>query len=159
MSASVTGPPATAHRKIVQLYEYWRKKAPGPGRLPARGDIDPVDLGALLPNVWLVDVVGDPPRFRFRLIGGAVSKMGMPAKVGDFVDEFVQAEAKAQTMAEFAAAARERLPVWFRGPARMPYETKMFELERIFLPLASDGVRVDILLCLTVYYSLDGREI
>ncbi len=41
----------------------------------------------------------------------------------------------------------------------MPYETKMFELERLFLPLASDGVHVDILLCLTVYFTLDGREI
>ncbi|HTZ79084.1 MAG TPA: PAS domain-containing protein [Stellaceae bacterium] len=159
MSSTVTEPPATAHRKIIQLYEYWRKKIPGPGLLPGRRDIDPVDFGPLLPNVWLVDVVGEPPRFRFRLVGGAILKMGMPAKVGDFVDDFLQSTDKAQTMAEFEAAARERRPMWFRGPAKMPYETKMFELERIFLPLAGDGTRVDILLCMTVYYSLDGREI
>jgi hypothetical protein len=35
----------------------------------------------------------------------------------------------------------------------------MFELERLFLPLAADGRSVDMLLCMTVFYSLDGLEI
>jgi hypothetical protein len=159
MSERITEPPATAHRKIVQLYDYWRKVAPAPGILPARANIDPVDIGLLLRNIWLVDVVGDPARFRFRLIGDAVQRMGMPAKVGDFVDDFLPEENKVRMMAEFESAARDRTPVWFRGQARMPYETKMFELERLFLPLAADGVHVDVLLCLTVYFTLDGREI
>ena len=159
MAARIAEPPATAHRKIIRLYDYWRKSAPGPGLLPARGNVDPVDLGALLPNIWLVDVVGEPARFRFRLIGGAVQRMGMPAKVGDFVDDFLPEESKAQMMTEFQSAVSDRKPVWFRGRAKMPYETKMFELERLFLPLASDGVHVDVMLCLTVYFTLDGREI
>lgn len=159
MSERITELPPAAHRKIVRLYDYWRKVSPGPGLLPSRGNIDPVDIGTLLPNIWLVDVVGEPPRFRFRLIGGAVQRMGMPAKVGDFVDDFLPEEHKVQTMAEFRLAASDRRPVWFRGQAKMPYETKMFELERLFLPLAADGVHVDILLCLTVYFTLDGREI
>jgi hypothetical protein len=31
------------------------------------------------------------------------------------------------------------------------------ELERVFLPLA-DGASVDMLLCMTVFYASDGRE-
>ena len=41
----------------------------------------------------------------------------------------------------------------------MPHDAQMFSLERIFLPLAADGRTVDMLLCLTVYYSTDGRDI
>ena len=33
------------------------------------------------------------------------------------------------------------------------------ELERIHLPLAGDGTTVDMILCLTVYYSFLGGEI
>jgi hypothetical protein len=35
----------------------------------------------------------------------------------------------------------------------------MFELERLFLPLATNGSSVDMLLCMTVFYSLDGLDI
>jgi hypothetical protein len=154
-----TAVPATAHRKILELHEYWRRKIEAGGRLPARRDIDPVDIPRLLENVWLLDVVGEPQRFRFRLIGGALHRMGIPGKVGDFADELLPDGNRNAVMEDFRRAARERKPVWFRGKARVPHAVSMFELERLFLPLATNGSSVDMLLCMTVFYSLDGLDI
>ncbi len=151
--------PATAHRKILQLYEYWRRRAEAIGRLPSRKDIDPLDIPKLLENIWLLDVVGEPQRFRFRLIGGALHRMGIPGKVGDFADELLPDGSEKAVMEDFRRAARERVPVWFRGKASVPHTTEMFELERVFLPLATDGSTVDMLLCMTVFYTLDGLDI
>ena len=41
--------------------------------MPARRDIDPAEIPDLLPNVVLVDVERDPPDFRYRLIGTAIT--------------------------------------------------------------------------------------
>lgn len=151
--------PASAHRKILELHEYWRRKVEATGRLPARKSIDPLDIPKLLENIWLLDVVGEPRRFRFRLIGGALHRMGIPGKVGDFADELLPRGNEDAVMEDFRRAAGERKPVWFRGKARVPHAVSMFELERLFLPLAADGSTVDMLLCMTVFYSLNGLDI
>ena len=44
---------------LADLYEYWQSRRRGDG-LPARGDIDPVDIPALLEHLILVDVLRDP---------------------------------------------------------------------------------------------------
>jgi hypothetical protein len=58
---------------FLEFYEYWLGKGRGAGKaMPARADIDPLDIPALLANVFLIDVVpGNPRRFRFRLVGTA----------------------------------------------------------------------------------------
>lgn len=157
--ADANAVPVSAHRKILELHQYWRRKAEAIGRLPARRDVDPVDIPTLLENIWLLDVVGEPRRFRFRLIGGALHRMGIPGKVGTFTDELLPDGNEDAVMVDFHRAVRERKPVWFRGKARVPHATSMFELERLFLPLATDGSTVDMLLCMTVFYTLDGLEI
>ncbi|HUN48254.1 MAG TPA: PAS domain-containing protein [Stellaceae bacterium] len=151
--------PATAHHKIRKLYDYWRGIAASAGRLPGRRHIDPLDIPTLLENIWLLDVVGAPPQFRFRLIGSALQRMGIPGKVGDFVDQLLPTGGDDPVMEDFRRAARDRVPVWFRGKARVPHTTEMFELERLYLPLAADGSTVDMLLCMTVFYTLGGVDI
>jgi hypothetical protein len=152
-----TAPPATAHPKIAELHDYWRRLAPAPGMLPARRQIDPVDIPGLLANLWLADVVGEPPRFRFRLIGGAMERIGVAAAKGDFFDRHVPDDC--MPMRQFRFVVAERQPVWFRGPAFLPHRAKMFELERLTLPLAGDGATVDTLLTITVFYMPDGQQI
>lgn len=58
-----------SHR-IRTLNAYWQAKAHG--RMPARSEIDPVDVRELLPNLMMVDVIGEPARFRYRLVGTRV---------------------------------------------------------------------------------------
>lgn len=157
MSDIVSVPPATAHAKIRALYDYWLGQAPAPGKLPGRQHLDPIHIPKLLENVWLVDVIGNPARFRFRLIGGAAHRIGSRAIAGDYVDKSLAEDSEPMRQLRLVVSSRE--PVWFRGPVFMPHDAQMFSLERIFLPLAADGRTVDMLLCLTVYYSTDGRDI
>src|SRR5258708_6705187 len=50
------------------LHDYWTEKR-GLRRMPARGDVDPLELKAVLPHILLIDVARTPLDFRFRLAG------------------------------------------------------------------------------------------
>jgi 4-hydroxyphenylpyruvate dioxygenase-like putative hemolysin len=50
-------------------------------------------------------------------------------------------------------------PSWSRGLSKMRPEKNYYELERVRLPLASDGKTVDIILSLTVFFDSEGNEI
>jgi hypothetical protein len=41
----------------------------------------------------------------------------------------------------------------------MRHRSEMAELERLFVPLAADGATVDIIMCLTVFFGSNGREL
>lgn len=159
MSDKLASPPQTAHPKVHALYAYWQRIAPKAGSLPGRRNIDPIEIPTLLDNIWLVDVVGEPRRFRFRLIGDAPRRMGIPGKPGDFLDQFHAGGPDDPALDDFRTVAAQRMPVWFRGKALIQHRSEIFELERIFLPLASDGTSVDIVLCLTVFYSPEGKDL
>ncbi|MBP6013168.1 MAG: PAS domain-containing protein [Alphaproteobacteria bacterium] len=59
----------TPEQLFAKLDEAWTE-ARGPHALPRRADINPVKLGSALQYVSLLDVVpGNPPDFRYRLIG------------------------------------------------------------------------------------------
>lgn len=62
------GAAQAASPSLHELYLYWRAKWQD-GRLPGCTDIEPLDIPALLPQVYLVDVEREPLRFRFRLVG------------------------------------------------------------------------------------------
>src|SRR4051794_34289618 len=49
--------------RLQRLHPYWTERK-GDRRMPARRDIDPLDFPYLLGNIMLLDVVGEPPRFR-----------------------------------------------------------------------------------------------
>src|SRR5215831_9770505 len=56
---------------LNEIYEYWLAKC-GQRRMPSRPDIDPTQIPKLLKNVMLVDVLREPIRFQYRLIGTSV---------------------------------------------------------------------------------------
>jgi len=154
----ITPPPPGANAKILAIYDYWRRIAPGPRLLPGRRHLSPTDIPKLLPNVWLVDVAGNPQRFQVRLVGSALQLAGFPLKPGDFVEGPIPPARRQAALSDFRFVTKSRQPLWFRGMPRVPHEKEVYELERIFLPLAADGATVDVLLCLTVFYRSTGEE-
>ena len=158
MSADIriTRPPATAKSEIVALYNYWRSKVPADGTLPGRKHIDPLDIPKLLPHIWLIDVVDDSRRFRVRLLGTALVDTGTPLKRGDFVVDRLLPEQRAASLAEFESVVQSREPLWYRGPVNLRHDTYVYEVERIFLPLAADGRHVDMLLCLSLIQRVEN---
>lgn len=73
--------------RIRRLSEYWQAKANG--KVPSRSDIDPVDVRELLPNLLMIDMLGDPARFRFRLVGTRVVQYTGFDFTGRYLDELV----------------------------------------------------------------------
>ena len=73
--------------KLQRLYEYWVAKR-GDRGLPARADIDPLDMTFVVGNVILVDVsTGTPPRFRIRLHGTTLAQRVGYELTGKMLDE------------------------------------------------------------------------
>lgn len=63
---------APEHGELRDFFAYWQSKRTEEG-LPLRADIDPVDIPKLLPNVLLIDVIGQPAYdFLYRLLGTAI---------------------------------------------------------------------------------------
>lgn len=58
---------------LRDVLAYW-EQCRGQRRMPARKDLNPFDIPALLPRVMLVDVLRDPLDFRYRLIGTGVTQ-------------------------------------------------------------------------------------
>lgn len=73
--------------RIRKLNAYWLTKAKG--GVPSRSEIDPVDVRELLPNLMMIDMVGDPVRFRYRLVGTRVVQYTGFDFTGRCLDEMV----------------------------------------------------------------------
>lgn len=59
------------HQDLRDFMAYWESKREG--GIPVRAAIDPVEIPKLLPNVLLIDVIGQPAYdFHYRLLGTAI---------------------------------------------------------------------------------------
>src|SRR5688572_5758180 len=56
---------------LARFFDYWLAIRPSADCLPGRQHFDPIDIPHVMPRVWLLDVVrdGDRLRFRYRLVG------------------------------------------------------------------------------------------
>lgn len=55
--------------RIHRFNDYWKAKRRAPDVVPMRADLDPTELRDLLPNILIAEVLRDPLRFRYRLVG------------------------------------------------------------------------------------------
>lgn len=154
--------PATAHPALREAYQYWRSVCPGVDLLPGRQHIDPLAMPQVLPYAWLMEVHPplpghDIPRFRFRLVGSHVDLGFGGPKTGCWLDEIEPEFSSNRAMqAHFVACAYHATPSHRRGQPRFRFNAEATELERMMLPLASDGRQVDMIFGCTVFYDSSG---
>src|SRR5262245_40805748 len=98
-----------AHPHLRDLYAYWQRKK-ACRRLPARADIEPMEIPRLLPWVALVEVMENPQRFCFRLAGTQVENFYGAKVSGRWLDELDFSEHSAAIAAQYAAAAQSGEP-------------------------------------------------
>jgi hypothetical protein len=125
---------------IKQAGLYWRGKIVS-GRLPSRGDIDPLEIPALLPFIFLWNVEHAPLRFRGRLVGSRIAAIAGRDATGrylDFIDDNGVIEA------EYRTAAASGLPRYQERRAHWPNHDHKY-YARLLMPLAKDGRSVDML--------------
>lgn len=146
------------HPKIRALTMHWISISPA-GQLPGRRHLEPLDIPRLLPNIWLLDVVRVPEtRLRYRLVGTNVARAFEGDPTGRFLDELRPGPRNPHLDANLRAVADQALPSWRVGRPLLWNLHDFLRLERVCLPLASDGVQVDMILALTVFLDRFGTE-
>ncbi|MCM0019391.1 MAG: PAS domain-containing protein [Tagaea sp.] len=137
------------------LLGYWRGKRRD-GLLPARKDIDPVDIRRdVLPDMYLMDVVPAKPRrrFRYRLVGTHMVDLSGTDPTGRFVDEFID-PARVAEMHDWEDRVVDEPEAWVYS-APLAFKHRDFKWAwRLSLPLAADGKTVDMLL---LHFTLGAR--
>lgn len=134
--------PNVTHPMLANLLAYWHQKR-GQRAMPARADIEPAELKALLPHIFMVDVEYEPFRLRYRLVGSAlVDVLGQDIK-GKYLDEMPL------LFRTFAAGAYEEV-LKVRGPCYKEVRgiAAYFRVayRRLLLPLSTDGQTINIIL-------------
>jgi hypothetical protein len=139
--------------RLRAVYDYWDGKRRGRA-MPSRADIDPAELKAFLPQLVLLDVVGDPPRFRYRLVGTEVTRvrqgLGKDDPTGTFVDEVTHHQGTSAVLAHYRRVVAERRPSIDAGNYTASPSRPWLRFKRMVLPLSADGVAVDMLLVMLV---------
>jgi hypothetical protein len=131
--------PLELHR---DLYAYWDRKRAGQ-RMPARSDIDPSEIRSLLPHFTLVEVTEG--RFRFRLVGTAVTDDFGRDPTGTFIGSNVSPPAFAAALVSAYERVRETgEPIFTAGDYRAP-SGLTHAVARLLLPLADDGRAVNMI--------------
>lgn len=134
-----------AGAQLAHLLHYWRSKGGG-DRIPARADIDPVELGRHLGHLYMIDVLSSPPCFRYRLVGVDIALAIGADPTGLFVDEAMGCEALPDDRETLEWIVAEAAPLRLSGRTRLPARAAV-DFEALKLPLASDGKHVDMILC------------
>lgn len=133
------------HPLLRRLYDYWDGKRAGRA-MPARPDLDPVDIPELLPHLILLDVTYDPMRFRVRLYGTGVRDLRGTDLTGRWLYEDAMTFIGARTRPWNVETAETGRPHYVSGDYTELSDGKVGTFYRLGLPLSRDGRRVDMLM-------------
>ncbi|HLZ67872.1 MAG TPA: PAS domain-containing protein [Aliidongia sp.] len=136
---SVAPPPAW----FEPLLSYWERKRPD-SRLPARADLDPVDLKPMLGWISLIDVRPTAPRFCLRLLGSGHPPRPFGPRHGQDISTMQPAAYRDAVAEQYETTIRRRAPTLHENILR--FGVHRFRYQRIALPLAKDHVTPDMLM-------------
>ncbi len=145
---------------LAELYSYWSARR-REHKVPARADIDPVDIPQLLPHLTLTEMVPAETargfRIRYRLAGTEIeSHFGCPL-TNRYLDDLVAGPFVDFAMTLHERVSSEKAPVYtevlFGADGDGPLRVK-----RLMLPLSEDGETVNLMLAGVVFLDGDPNE-
>lgn len=137
-----------ADTALRRLYDYWRS-ARADGALPARSDIDPLDMAYVLGHVFLVDIEGDPPAFRYRLFGAELAEQAHYELTGKTVDEIPAQDMREVLKKAYARVFEIKEAILIHNGRLLDFQPRPYEA--LLLPMSTDGTAVDMILGALVY--------
>ncbi|MBI2253149.1 MAG: PAS domain-containing protein [Proteobacteria bacterium] len=137
----------TCHPDVRVVLEYWQRKCAGRA-MPSRSDIDPSELRNFLPHITLVDVVDDPRRFVYRLIGTAEVELRGYDPTGKAVADAYFATSAEEALKHYEATRTSRTPHYIADPFQAV--DRFIGEEDLFLPLSNDGETVNMIMVFSI---------
>jgi hypothetical protein len=143
--------PDEATPLLRQAHAYWDGRRRG-RRMPARADIDPLDILPLLPHVILMDVLRDakpgwPLDFRYRLLGTRVDAMMNARYTGLCLSDLPHQRPPGRLWDSLATVTAAQEPRINRVPYVGPHKDYLSVVDMV-MPLSADGAQVDMLFCI-----------
>jgi hypothetical protein len=144
--------------KIARFFDYWLSIKPARG-LPGRQHFDPLDIADIMPRIWMLDVLRDPLRYRYRLVGTKEVATLQREVTGLMFDEVhPHLRGTGEAFGRLDEVALRGVATYRHGGVVAIHHKEHLDVENCVVPLARDGRTVDIILACSVLYGLDGRE-
>jgi hypothetical protein len=144
--------PRDAHPDIWLFVRYWQYIHPD-GRMPGLSHLLLDDIPALCPHLRLIDVVdGGPYRYRVRMIGDEHKRQLGYDPSGSWYEKITSRFENSVVELDLARVCHKIQPVYRKGETIVPYVSDSKFIERVHVPLASDGLRVDGIASLTLFF-------
>ena len=131
---------------LVCFFDYWAALC-GDRPMPARKDIDPTQIRpAYLPDLMLIDVLHDPRRYRYRLVGTNVVQATGADRTGQFSDDVSFFQAYPIVLQQYDRVVETRQPLYSVEKFTNLENQTNYDVDRLLLPLSRNGRLVDMLL-------------
>jgi hypothetical protein len=127
----------------IRLYLYWLQ-CRGAKQFPSRDDIDPIEFRFALGRVSLIDVLDQPRRYRYRLVGTMVTEHLGYEMTGRFLDQLPESQVRAYLEQVYGNVVAQRVPVHESGQTVL--DGRLWKYESLVLPLSSDGQAINLLM-------------
>jgi hypothetical protein len=133
--------------RLKALHAYWKSKA-GTRRMPARKDLDPIEMKAWLGNLMLVEFpTGKFIEFRYRLEGTHIEEFyGHDwRRTGRGVEAVTAESERAIVLPQWESVFDRGCPAYHESDI-WASEGKLARQTKLLLPLSTDGEHVDMIL-------------
>ena len=128
---------------LAELLQLWEGRCKD-GRLPGRRDFDPFDLKKFLGRIVLFDVLEEPRRYRFRLVGTDwVLRFGLDP-TNTLVDDFPRVQSRPFINQILGKIVDGRVPLWVRRAILI--EGRYYHYGMLLMPLSADGRAIDMVM-------------
>ena len=134
---------------LRQALAYWDAKRRG-RRMPARRDLDPIEIPRLLSRIILTDVLRDPLDFRYRLIGTEVVAVARFDFTGLRFSELSGKGSDSVVWDNCLTVVRTKAP-FSRKPPYVGPRDDLHSGQNLLMPLSSDGLEVDMIFQVIAY--------
>ena len=142
-------PPEVRDPRLAGLLDYWRSKK-GQRRMPARRDIDPLEMKPWLGNLVLIEFFGDIMHFRVRVDGTNIAEMGGRGRTGAGVEALTSEEERRVLYRQYSPVLEEKRPAFYETEYTNS-DGRYLRESKLLLPLSEDGEIVNMVLA-GIYY-------
>lgn len=142
---------------LHSLFDYWNKKR-GEQRFMLRSQLEPREIASLLPLLFILEVQQEPRRYLIQLMGTEIVTRFGGDYTGWYMDELDLGAIKKKVLAGYDHVVDHVEPhlefaeFTQRGRGRI-------QVERLALPMSTDGLTVDLILGSVIHVPLDALDL